>query len=83
MPSLDWIQWPAMLSTASGAYLTASTSGRRRAIGFWIFLLSNVLWAVWGWAMSAPATVCLQVILAVLNVRGAGKSEDEEVEGKS
>ena len=60
--------------------MTASGSSRRRAIGFWIFLLSNVLWGVWGWAMSAPATLCLQVVLALLNIRGAGKSEDKAAE---
>lgn len=79
---LDWIQWPAMASTAFGAYLTASISYRWRAIGFWIFLLSNVLWAIWGWAMSAPATVCLQVVLALLNIRGAGKSEHKAAESE-
>lgn len=80
--SLDWIQWPAMVSTASGAWLTASASSRRRAIGFWVFLFSNVLWGVWGWAMSAPATLCLQVVLALLNIRGVGKSEHKAAESE-
>lgn len=73
--SLDWIQWPAMLATTGGAWLTGSRVARRRAIGFWVFLLSNVLWAVWGWTASAPATVVLQVLLAALNLRGAGKND--------
>jgi hypothetical protein len=74
---LDWIQWPAMAATVTGAWLTASRSSRRRAIGFWVFLSSNVLWATWGWVAAAPATVLLQFFLAALNCRGAEKNESE------
>ncbi len=75
MKSYDWIQWPAMVATVAGAWLTGSRSSRRRAFGFWIFLASNVLWGIWSWVASAPATLVLQVFLVGLNCRGAGKNE--------
>ena len=75
MNSIDNIQWPAMVVTVLAAWLIASQSKKKRRIGFWCFLLSNVLWTVWGWASDAYALVLLQVALAILNVRGASKNE--------
>ncbi len=75
--SLDLVQWPAMVTTVAAAWLVASQSKRRRAIGFWVFLASNVLWIVWGWHARAYALVVLQVCLAALNVRGARKNEPD------
>jgi hypothetical protein len=75
MNSIDSLQWPAMLVTVVAAWLIASQSKRRREAGFWVFLLSNALWIVWGWHSRAYALVVLQVALAVLNVRGARKNE--------
>lgn len=73
----DWvnlIQWPAMGITLAASWLVASTKESRRNIGFWIFLLSNVLWVVWGLHDGAFALVALQVGLAGLNIRGAIKT---------
>jgi hypothetical protein len=50
------------------------TRGKREA-GFWCFLLSNVLWIIWGVHDHAYALVALQVALAILNVRGAHENE--------
>jgi hypothetical protein len=72
---LDLVQWPAMVVTVAAAWLVASTTKRRRALGFWCFLLSNVLWIAWAWHTSAWALVVLQVALAALNIRGAYKNE--------
>jgi len=72
---LDLVQWPAMAVTVLAAYLVASTSRRRRQVGFWTFIASNVLWVVWGWHTDAYALVALQVCLAALNIRGAMKAE--------
>lgn len=72
---LDIVQWPAMAVTVLAAYLVASTSRRRRQVGFWTFIASNVLWVVWGWHTDAYALVALQVCLAALNIRGAMKAE--------
>lgn len=77
MDYLDLIQWPAMVLTVVAAWLVASTTKRRRAFGFWCFLVSNVLWVIWGWHDSAYALIVLQFALAALNVRGALKNEPE------
>jgi hypothetical protein len=78
---LDWVQWPAMLLTAAAAWLVASQSRRRRNLGFWVFLLSNLLWVIWGWHGRAYALIVLQGCLAVLNIRGAQKNDPETDSG--
>jgi hypothetical protein len=75
MEILDLVQWPAMITTVIAAWLIASQSKRRREYGFWCFLLSNVLWAVWGWHDEAYALIALQIALAGLNIRGAYKND--------
>ena len=73
----DWvnlIQWPAMAVTLLASWLVASTKESRRNTGFWIFLVSNALWIVWGLHDGAFALVALQVGLAGLNIRGAIKT---------
>lgn len=69
------VQWPAMLSTVLAAYLVGSQSKKKRSWGFWIFLISNALWIVWGIHDSAGALIILQISLAALNIRGALKNE--------
>lgn len=64
-----------MIVTVIAAWLIASQAKRRREFGFWLFLLSNALWAVWGWHDGAYALVALQVALAILNFRGVYKNE--------
>ena len=75
MDYLNLIQWPAMLVTILSAWLVASQAKRKREIGFWCFLLSNVLWVIWGVHDHAYALIALQIALAVLNVRGAYKND--------
>ena len=75
MDYLDRLQWPAMLITVLAAYLVASRSAHKRAIGFWCFLASNILWVVWGFHDRAWALVGLQFCLAALNIRGVYKNE--------
>jgi hypothetical protein len=82
MDYLHQLQWPAMIVTVVAAWLIASQAKRRRKIGFWCFLLSNVLWVVWGWNDRAYAVVVHQIALAILNIRGAYKNEPES-SGKS
>jgi hypothetical protein len=72
----DAIQWPAMLITVLAAWLVASQSERRRSLGFWVFLASNVLWVLWGLQSGARALIVLQFALAALNIRGAYKNDD-------
>lgn len=74
---LDLLQWPAMAVTVLAAWLVAAQSQRRRTLGFWVFLASNVLWIAWGWHDGAYALIALQVALAALNIRGAFKNDPE------
>lgn len=73
--NLDHLQWPAMLVTVFASWLIASQSQRKRRIGFWCYLVSNVLWVWWGWHVAAYALVVMQVALAVMNLRGINKNE--------
>ena len=75
MDYLDLLQWPAMVVTVLAAWLVASRSAHKRAVGFWCFLASNVLWVVWGVHDEAWALVGLQFCLAGLNFRGVYKNE--------
>jgi hypothetical protein len=75
---MEWIaliQWPAMVATLLAAWLVASRHKRARMVGFWVFLVSNVLWIAWGWHDEAYALIALQVGLAALNIRGVRKNE--------
>jgi hypothetical protein len=83
--SAEWIaqlQWPAMVASVLAAWLVASTHAGRRKIGFWVFLASNVLWVLWGLHDDAWALIALQVILAIMNVRGVKKNERAEHAGR-
>ena len=77
MDYLDLVQWPAMVVTIAAAWLVASRTRRKRTIGFWCFLASNALWAVWGWHQHAYALIVLQFFLAATNARGVYKNDPE------
>lgn len=81
MTWLDLAQWPAMLITILGAWFVASTQRRRRRIGFWLYLVSNVLWVVWGLHTQAYALILLQLCLAVMNIRGERKAQAQTGQG--
>jgi hypothetical protein len=74
---MNWInllQWPAMIVTVGAAWLVASQRKFKRNWGFWLFLLSNVLWIAWGLYDGAYALILLQLCLGLLNIRGAMKN---------
>jgi hypothetical protein len=77
MNYFDLLQWPAMVVTIIAAWLVASASKRKRTIGFWVFLASNILWSVWGWHQRAYALILLQIFLAATNIRGVYKNDPE------
>jgi len=64
-----------MVVTILAAWLIASRAKHKRVVGFWLFLLSNILWVIWGWHARAYALVVLQIALAVLNFRGVYKND--------
>ena len=74
---LSFIQWPAMIVTLVAAWMVASERQFKRNWGFWLFLLSNVLWIVWGLHDHAYALIFLQLCLAFLNIRGAVKNRSQ------
>ena len=72
---INAVQWPAMIITLTAAWLIASKSSRKRTVGFWCFIASNILWVVWGLHDHAYALVGLQFCLAAMNIRGVYKNE--------
>jgi hypothetical protein len=64
-----------MIVTVLAAWLVGSERKFKRNWGFWLFLLSNVLWIAWGLYDRAFALIVLQVSLAILNIRGAVKNQ--------
>ena len=71
----DFVQWPAMVVTIAASWLVASKQEKRRNLGFWVFLLSNVLWIAWAVPEKAWALIVLQISLFAMNVRGAIKTD--------
>jgi hypothetical protein len=63
-----------MLVTVIAAWYVASSSASRRRLGFWVFIISNALWIVWGVHAQAYALITLQICLAAMNVRGEIKN---------
>ena len=66
-----------MALTLAASWWVASSNSKRRNLGFWLFLASNILWAAWGIHARAYALVLLQVGLFALNVRGMRKTDDQ------
>jgi hypothetical protein len=72
---LDLLQWPAMAVSLYAAFLIGSKKAGKRIFGFWMFILSNVLWIIWGVHDEAWALIALQVALMAMNFRGIYKNE--------
>ena len=68
---LNFLQWPAMVTTLRSAWLVSTQSKQKRGLGFWIFIVSNILWVFWGWHDGAYALITMQIGLLLLNIRGA------------
>jgi len=77
---MDWInalQWPAMAITVVAAWLVGAQRKFKRSWGFWLFLVGNMLWILWGLHDRAFGLIFLQVCLGFLNVRGAIKNRTD------
>jgi hypothetical protein len=74
---MDLLQWPAMVVTVVAAWFVASRDRRRSKVGFWLFLVSNVLWVAWAWHAQAWALILLQFFLAATNIRGERRNSRE------
>ncbi|MCB1625593.1 MAG: hypothetical protein KDI32_13455 [Pseudomonadales bacterium] len=73
MDQVNLIQWPTRVVTLLAAWLVAAKQSSQRNVGFWLFLLSNTLWIIWGASTGAYALIVLQIGLAAMNIRGARK----------
>lgn len=78
MDYIDSLQWPAMIVTVLAAWLIGSLKPRRRKIGFTCFIISNVLWVIWGLHTNAYALIVLQFCLCALNMRGFRKNTNDK-----
>ena len=80
---IDFLQWPAMAVTLCAAFLVGARHARRRIFGFYTFIVSNLLWIVWGLQDEAWALIALQAGLCAMNVRGIVRNHKEaEAESK-
>ena len=73
---IDFLQWPAMAVSLLAAYLVGAKRAGRRILGFWTFIVSNLMWIVWGWHDGAWALITLQVALMAMNIRGIVRNDD-------
>jgi hypothetical protein len=74
---IDLLQWPAMAVTLCAAFLVGARHARRRVFGFYTFILSNLLWIVWGLHDEAWALITLQLGLLAMNVRAIFRNHKE------
>lgn len=72
---IDFLQWPAMAVSLYAAFMIGSKNAGKRIFGFWMFILSNIMWIIWGVHDEAWALISLQVALMAMNVRGIFKNE--------
>ena len=72
-----------MAVTLCAAFLVGARHARRRTFGFYTFILSNLLWIVWGVHDEAWALITLQAGLLAMNVRGIFRNhKDAEAEAR-
>lgn len=64
-----------MAITLCAAFLVGARRANRRIFGFYTFILSNVLWIIWGVHDQAWALITLQMGLLAMNVRGIFRNE--------
>ena len=66
-----------MAVTLCAAFLVGARHARRRVFGFYTFILSNLLWIVWGLHDEAWALITLQLGLLGMNVRAIFRNHKE------
>jgi hypothetical protein len=74
---IDLLQWPAMAVTLCAAYLVGARHALRRTFGFYTFIVSNIMWIVWGVHDGAWALIALQAGLLAMNVRAIIRNHRE------
>jgi hypothetical protein len=67
MPWLSAAKWIGTGAGVSGAIMIALNLGLV-IYGFWLFLISSLLWSVIGWLQREISLVVLQGIFTIINV---------------
>lgn len=67
---IDFMQWPALILSIAGAWCVGGSTSRQRLVGFWLFLLSNIAWGLWGFGAGAWAVVISQLVFTITSIRG-------------
>lgn len=76
--SLALLEWPAMVLTLISTWLVATQSAWKKILAFVCFILSNLLWVIWGWHTQAYALIVMQIGLLFLNIRGICKTHAQQ-----
>ena len=63
-------QYPALLTGILGAILVAGNSSRKRYWGFAIWIISDILWALFGISSNAPGLIIMQFIFIFTSTMG-------------
>lgn len=74
MDFVELLQWPAMAITVLAAWFMGSLRAKRRVVAFWCFTAGNVMWVVWGLGHQAYGLITLEVMMALMNMRGLLKN---------
>lgn len=67
---LDWIQYPGVALSLTGAWLVSSPQAPRRRVGFAIWIVSNVVLITWAVSVSAWGLVGMYSFFTVTSARG-------------
>jgi len=62
-----------MAITVLAAWFMGSGRAKRRVIAFCCFTAGNVMWVVWGKSHDAYGLIILEIIMAMMNMRGLKK----------
>ena len=74
MDFVELLQWPAMAITVLAAWFMGSIRAKRRIVAFWCFTAGTAIWVVWGLSHAAYGLITLEVIMALMNMRGLKKN---------
>jgi hypothetical protein len=69
----DWLQWTATALALVGAWLTGDHLPFHRVIGFVLYILSDVLWIIWGVKNKKPLPwgfITMYSVFTFLSARG-------------
>lgn len=69
----DWLQWSATALALAGAWLTGDSFPSHRAVGFVLYIVSDVLWITWGMKTKRPVPwgfILMYTVFTFLSARG-------------